>query len=52
MGRWFLISRVWVGWKIKINTGAIIGHMRAEIKILADRGGWGVVVEALGGGYG
>ena len=35
------IKGVWVGWKIKINMGAIIGHMRAEIKILADRGGWG-----------
>ena len=41
-----------VGRKIKSNMGAIIGHMRAEIKILADRGGLGVLVQALGGGCG
>ena len=51
-----VVNVIWGGGKLecKDNMGAIMGHthMRAEIKILADRGGLGVLVQALGGGCG
>ena len=51
-----VVNVIWGGGKLecKDNMGAIMGHtyMRAGIKILADRGGLGVLVQALGGGCG